>query len=53
MIKGLEHCHMRRAERAGTVLSGKEKAQQDLINVYKYLMEPPLRVKKTEPDYSQ
>lgn len=37
---------MGRAEKAGTVLSGKQKAQ-DLIKMYTYLMKPPLRVKKT------
>jgi len=37
MIKGLEHLMRRKAERAGTVQPGEEKAQGDLINVYKFL----------------
>lgn len=29
--------HIEKAEKAGTVQSGEEKAQGDLINVYRYL----------------
>lgn len=43
---------MRSTERSGTLLTGNEKAQQDLINMYKHLMETSLGVKKTEPDSS-
>jgi len=37
MIKGLEHLSTEERLRAGTVLSGEEKAQWGLINVSKYL----------------
>ena len=47
-IKGWEHVTY--GERSGTAQPGEEKAQRDLINVYKHSMG---EVKKAEPDSSQ